>query len=311
MYKQQKVSIILPTFGRPDRLSHAIDSVINQTYQNWELIVVDDNEPLSFYRKKTEEVMTSYSENSKIFYLKHDHNKNGSAARNTGIVFSSGEYISFLDDDDIYYPKRIQYCVEILENSSTKYGGVYTGCKFFRNGHFYRNCKTAHSGNYLVETLSTTFSSYSGSNLFFKASVVKELGGFDESFLRHQDYEFLVRFFISYDIIGISKILLIKNENGVNIPKVDKFAFIKEKYLEKYSEVIEELPKKMQSNIYFSNFIGLAQMALETNRRDLYIDFLKKASYYQRPSFRCLLKLKFISIYTYLNNKIHGSHSRI
>lgn len=296
----EKVSIILPTFGRSDRLPLAIESVINQTYHNWELIVVDDNDPSTVSRMKTEELMKSYSHIDNIYYLKHPYNKNGSAARNTGIDFASGEYITFLDDDDQYLPERISQCVKVLKDCPSNYGGVYTGCKFYHNGKFYRNCKTAQSGNFLVETLSTTFQSYSGSNLFFKASIVKELKGFDESFTRHQDYEFLVRFFYKYDIIGISKILLIKNENGSNIPNIEKFVKIKEQYLNKYSYILDNLSDTKKKEIFFSNFIGLAQMALESNKHDLYDAFIQKAYSIKKPSIILIIKLKLIKIIRFI-----------
>lgn len=293
---EDKVSIILPTYGRPDGLSLAIDSILNQTYLNWELIVVDDNDPLSASRKQTEKIMSVYSKNNNIFYLKHECNKNGAAARNTGIAFSSGKYISFLDDDDVYHPERLRYCVNVLKNSPIKYGGVYTGCKFYHNGHFYRTCKSAHTGNFLVETLSTIFKSYSGSNLFFRASVIKDIGGFDESFRRHQDYEFLVRFFLKYDLLGIQKVLLIKNENGNNLPEVEKLANIKKQYLQKYAYVIDDLSEKDRNAIFFSNFIGLAQRALETNKLELYRYFFQKASSYKKASLWYIFKFKILAL---------------
>ncbi len=293
---QEKVSIIIPTYGRPDHLSKAIDSVLSQSYHNWELIIVDDNDPKSINREKTESVMNAYSSIDSVYYLKHERNKNGAAARNTGISFASGDYITFLDDDDEYFPERIQQCVTELENSDIEYGGVYTGCKFFRNGHFYRNCEKAISGNFLVETLSTTFNSYSGSNLFFRASVVKELRGFDESFARHQDYEFLVRFFLHYKIVGISKILMIKNENGDNLPDVEKLATIKEQYLDKYATAIEQLSDDNKRAIMFSNYIGLAQLALETNKKELYKLYYKKASEFRKPQFGLVVKFELLKI---------------
>ena len=83
--KEKMVSVIIPTYKRADYLTRAIDSVLNQTYNNIEIIVVDDNNSNSTDRKNTESIMQKYNENSKIKYIKHSKNMNGSAARNTGV----------------------------------------------------------------------------------------------------------------------------------------------------------------------------------------------------------------------------------
>ena len=74
------VSVIIPTYNRPDNLSRAIDSVLNQTYDNIEVIIVDDNNPNTEARVRTEEFMSQYEKNSHIKYIKHEKNKNASAA---------------------------------------------------------------------------------------------------------------------------------------------------------------------------------------------------------------------------------------
>ncbi|MGG6496129.1 UNVERIFIED_CONTAM: glycosyltransferase family 2 protein, partial [Bacteroidetes bacterium 56_B9] len=90
-----------------------------------EVIVVDDNNPEMPARKRTELLMQQYAENAKVKYIKHEHNKNGAAARNTGIQIAKGEYIAFLDDDDEYYKNRIRICVDTL-SENPEYDAVYT-----------------------------------------------------------------------------------------------------------------------------------------------------------------------------------------
>lgn len=77
------VSVIIPTFGRPDTLVRAIRSVLSQTYPDVETIVVDDNEPGSAERRATELQMRQFADNRRIRYIQHKHNRNGAAARNT------------------------------------------------------------------------------------------------------------------------------------------------------------------------------------------------------------------------------------
>ena len=102
----EKVSVIMPTYGKPELLGRSIRSVQNQTYPEWELIIVDDNNPETEGRKQTETLMEQYAADKRIRYIKHEHNMNGSAARNTGIAAATGDYIAFLDSDDEYAPER-------------------------------------------------------------------------------------------------------------------------------------------------------------------------------------------------------------
>ena len=102
------VSVVIPTFRRPDKLERAIESVLAQTYPRVEVIVVDDNDPDTEGRLLTEQIMFRYVANSRVRYIKHEHNKNGSAARNTGARNSDAEFVAFLDDDDEFFPEKIE-----------------------------------------------------------------------------------------------------------------------------------------------------------------------------------------------------------
>ena len=113
------VSVIIPTYKGSKCLSRAINSVLNQVGVDFEVLVVDDNNPDSDERKKTEIVMKDYVNDDRVIYLKHPCNMNGSVARNTGIAKAKGEIISFLDDDDFYFPDRLAKCLKrIIETNS-------------------------------------------------------------------------------------------------------------------------------------------------------------------------------------------------
>ena len=106
------VSVVIPTYSRNTTLCSAIDSVINQTYKNLDIIVVDDNPADSEWRQSTEELMEKYKADHRVRYLKNKKNLGGSGARNEGIKASKGEYIAFLDDDDEYLPEKIEKQLE-------------------------------------------------------------------------------------------------------------------------------------------------------------------------------------------------------
>lgn len=258
-----KVSVIIPAYGRTDFLSDAIDSVFTQTLDNYELLIVDDNDPSSHYRAETTKIIERHRVvGREIIYLQHDCNRNGAAARNTGIRNSSGEFISFLDSDDCYFPTRLEQAVATLEREPEHVGGVYTGVEFRRRGKIFNVFKNMPAGNFLVETLACRFKLGTGSNLFLRRKVVERLEGFDESFWRHQDYEFMVRFFEKYDIATIGSELVIKNNENFNLPNFAKLLQIKSQYLVKYQKNIEALPKHEQSFVLRSNYTSLGELAL-------------------------------------------------
>ena len=99
------VSVIITTYKRSELLPRAIDSVLAQSYENVEILVVDDNAPDSEYRKATENLITTrYSQEPKVRYVKMPKNSGSCPARARGVSESKGEYINFLDDDDEFLP---------------------------------------------------------------------------------------------------------------------------------------------------------------------------------------------------------------
>ena len=95
------VSVVIPTYNRACLLGRAIQCVLNQSFQDIEVIVVDDAS-----QDNSADIVNSLDD-SRIKYLRHEKNRGGSSARNTGIKAARGEYIAFLDDDDEWMPTKI------------------------------------------------------------------------------------------------------------------------------------------------------------------------------------------------------------
>lgn len=112
------VSIIIPCYNHARFLSRAIDSVLGQTFSDWEVIVVDDGST-----DNTHEVATQFAD-QRVRYV-HQENQGLSAARNTGILAAKGEYLAFLDADDEWECRFLERCVTTLD-SNPKVAGVYT-----------------------------------------------------------------------------------------------------------------------------------------------------------------------------------------
>ena len=186
--KTCKVTVIITTYNATARLADAIESVLKQTYQDFEIIVVDDNSPNTEGRIFTENTMKRYKNHDKIIYIQHDKNRNGSAARNTGIRASRGEYIAFLDDDDWYYPERLSECINALQNNE-EYGAVYTAVEVFRNGQCVNKRKAVKEGFIWKDLFQNEGLLGTGSNIFLRKEAVDRIGFFDEKFQRYQDVE--------------------------------------------------------------------------------------------------------------------------
>ena len=299
-----KISVIIPTYGTPIFLENSIKSVLNQTFQDLELIIVDDNNPDTEARQKTEELLERYINiDNRIRYIKHEHNKNGAVARNTGFAVAKGKYISLLDSDDEYMPERLQKCFDMMENASDNIAGVYTGCEFRRGGKVYHVEKNVKPGNFLVDTLACKFMFCTGSNIFVRKSVVDELNGFDGAFLRHQDYEFLVRVFEKYDLAAIQEPLVIKNNENFNLPNLEKQVAIKKQYLDKFKYIIDTLPEKDVNFIMHGNYINVAENAMAQNNFKVANEFYSKASQYGGLSAREWFRRLVFPIYNIVKRK--------
>lgn len=114
------VSVIIPTFQRIDYLKHTLNSVISQTYPNIEIIVVDDGSPTNAVRDLCEDFPT-------VNYYRIDNSGGPATPRNFGFKKSKGQYIAFLDDDDIWVPEKIEIQVGLLK-TKPDYGLVHNYC---------------------------------------------------------------------------------------------------------------------------------------------------------------------------------------
>lgn len=115
---EELISVVIATYKREKELDRAIKSVLNQSYKNIEIIVVDDNGLNSEWQIKTEKIMGQYKDYSNINYIVNENNKGGSLTRNAGIQSSKGEYIAFLDDDDEYYPTKLEKQINLFKKSN-------------------------------------------------------------------------------------------------------------------------------------------------------------------------------------------------
>lgn len=245
---QPLVSIIIPTYKRPDTLDRTINSVLNQTYKNIEIIVVDDNNPDAEGRRLTEIKMAPFEDNPRVKYIKHEKNKNGSAARNTGARVSKGEYIGFLDDDDQFLPRKIESQVAKLQSLSDDWGFCYNNYYTQRGEEKLVPVKECREGDLFVVALKQGISVNAGSNLLIRRTAFESINGFDESFKRNQDHEFLVRLLKKYKMAYVAEPGLIYSIGTTNV-KFDYEEVISH-YIKTFKPMIDELSKEDKKEFY-------------------------------------------------------------
>lgn len=212
------VSAIIPTYNREKTICRAVDSIISQTYKNIEIVVVDDGSV-----DDTLKLLEVYGGNVRVIRQCH---KGANAARNRGIREAKGEYIAFLDSDDEWLPQKTYIQMDYLE----KKGGQVCYCAY----------KLISDKTQIVPDIYTDEERY-GSNLnvilsqhnvigtptlMIKKSVLEDVGLFDESMQRLQDYELCIRIAKKYKIGYIPQVLVnayymeksISNSNDLLVP---------------------------------------------------------------------------------------------
>lgn len=229
------VSVVIPTHGRPVTLRRAVESVLRQTYASHEVIVVDDNDPLCKSRALTETVMCDYRRESNVTYVVHQENRNGAAARNTGIEQAGGEFIAFLDDDDWFLPQKLEQQVNLLLQDSS---ADAASCGWI---HDERLCIPGPLGDPSRELLMMDYRPIT-STLMFRRDVLTALEGFDESFTRHQDLELMLRFFQRYKLGFVPESLVeLGSNDGSNAVHGRELDELKKRFFEHFAGVMDSL----------------------------------------------------------------------
>ena len=189
-----EVSVVITTYKRPEKLGRAIKSVLNQSLNDWELIIVDDNNADSPFRAETETFMTGYLGDSRIRYIKHEKNSGAPAARNTGIKAAVGTYIALLDDDDEFESTKLEKQLALFKSSDLQnLGVVYCKNRYLDDtGTVIRYSVAKVRGDVfkyqMVRNVGIT------STLMIKKAVIEHAGYF-HNIVCAQEYELLLRIF--------------------------------------------------------------------------------------------------------------------
>jgi glycosyltransferase involved in cell wall biosynthesis len=197
-----KVSVIVPTYNRASRLEEALNSIVCQTYKDFELIVVDDGST-----DNTSKVIRSLSGAQ---YLAMAKNSGVSKARNLGLATAKGKFICFLDSDDLWDVNKLKIQVDWMENN-TNSQVCYTDEIWIRYGFRVNpmNKHLKHTGDIFRYCLALCI--VSPSSVMLRANLFDEIGSFDESLPVCEDYDLWLRIAVKYAFHFIEKPLIIKH----------------------------------------------------------------------------------------------------
>ena len=237
------VSIVIPTFRRPAFLERAIACVLDQTFAAWELVVVDDNGRGTPDQQATEAFMGRYAEEPRIAYMAHSSNMGGSAARNTGVRSTSGEFVAFLDDDDEWLPEKLERQMASFETAGERVGLLYTGAKVVEAGggaagagRTYLEVPSAR-GDVFVRLLGHNVVGTT-SSILCRRSALTQAGLFDDTLGASQDYDLYLRLARICEFEYVPDPLVIRHKHAqARITKdLDTKIAASARILEKYEE---------------------------------------------------------------------------
>ena len=220
MSEDIKFSVIMPTYGVGDYITDALGCISMQTYDNFEVIIVDDCSP-----DNSGELAKAFTQrDDRFYYVKHDVNKGVSEARNTGIEHATGDYLLFLDPDDLYERDLLRVCAAALERNPVDLL-VYSFTEDYRNYESgkieYRKCISLEQMDYDDDMVSTkdpatihkmamqmeaiTMLGYPW-NKCYKASIIKENG------LKYQQIKHVEDILFNCDFLDYTTSLTVLND---------------------------------------------------------------------------------------------------
>ena len=250
-YIEGLVSVIMPTYKRSEKLIRAIDSVLNQTYKNLELLLINDNEPYDIYTKQLKERVEKYSNDSRFHLIIQEKHINGAVARNVGIRQAKGQYIAFLDDDDWWEKNKLEEQVKTLKSLDDSWGAV--SCKFTlydQNRNIIGKTKKYRDG-YIYKDILNLMSDVATGTLLLRHDYLDTTRCFDENLLRHQDLQLLVEFTSKYKLKEVDQYLhCVDVSDTQNRPNSQNLIKYKKAFFKSIKQVMDSLSIRERKCIY-------------------------------------------------------------
>ncbi len=246
------ISVIIPTFNRADFLKKAIESVLSQTYQGFELIIVDDGSTDDTY-----EIVSEFKNN--VVYIKQE-NRGAAAARNTGIKRAKNKFLAFLDSDDCWDKEKLAIQMDEMEKNPS-YLVSHTQETWYRKGVLLNQKKKHKKYHGYIFDKCLPLCAVGMSTVMIKKELFERVGEFDENFPCCEDYDFWLRVSARYPFLFIDKPLTLKNGG-----RLDQLSFIYRTGMDKFR--IQAIVKILETgNILSDEQRGFAMEELKRKCR--------------------------------------------
>ena len=286
-----KVSVIIPTYNRADLLPRTINSVLNQTFTDFELFVIDDGST-----DNTKEVIESFvKQDSRVKYLWQKNSGEASSPKNTAFKHCTGEYIAYLDHDDEWLPTKLEKQLKLFESSNDPKLGLVS-CnvlivnkerKLNKGVHVMLKYKSIDdlllkAGDY----------AFSNSSVMIPRKVIEKVGNRDESLKLFEDQDFFIRTAMNgYSLDFVDEVLIKYHIDENNLSKdFNRAAPDYERYVLKYIDLLKKYPDILA--IHYRHLGTMNFLAEKKTEARMY--FIKSTK--TDPSFRNIITA-FLSLF--------------
>lgn len=196
------VTVVIPTFNRPDFLRRALASLTNQTFKDFEVIVVNDA------GVALEETLKAFNDRLSITYVRHGKNRDRAAARNTALGIARGTYIAYLDDDDCYRPEHLETLVTALGRGTHKV--AYSDATWILEqptSTGYDPVRPVLDRSQPFDRARLMVSNYIPIlSVMHERACLDEVGGFDDELGTHEDWDLFIRLAARFEFLHIAKV---------------------------------------------------------------------------------------------------------
>ena len=255
MQKQPLVSIIIPTFNRAHLIGETLDSVLAQTYHNWECIIVDDGST-----DNTDEVVGEYVKKDARFRYYHrpdEHMPGGNGARNYGFKMSKGEFVNWLDSDDLFSKNKIEKQVEFLINKQESIS-TCKWTKFKKSNDFELKNLSIFKDYKNAQNIFQDYGKYGffpSHSFLIDRKILKKSSLWNEHLKINQDGEFFCRVIINSKSICFSKDSYVLYRTSTGNKTSEYSTYLKAKHAIISWKMIENhlLLADIDSKIYIDN----------------------------------------------------------
>jgi len=266
------ITVVIPTYNRLALVQQAVASVVAQTFSNWELIVADDGSD-----DGTPEFIRSLKD-PRIRVLEMQHSGNIAVARNSGVRAGSGEWVTFLDSDDLWIPQKLEIQVlrMLKEKKRWGYGRFELMDPDLQTIPFKAGTFRPVSG-WIAKEVLTTEASVNIGTLILERSLFDEAGGFnsDVNLLYREDYELVLRLSLIAETFAIPELLLRVREHTGRA--TNKFEHGHEQTAFVYEHFIKSKPKTELAKIARRRFAAeLTEASVQDIRKRSYIQAIRK-----------------------------------